>query len=552
MAHNKELIFGNAARDKILNGMLKCGRAVATTYGPRGRFTVVFKGSTPYLTKDGIRSLKAINFADELEEIGASLIKEASERANFVNGDGSTATAILCATLCQTANELIKTGIDASDIREGFSAARDAVLKHIDTYSKKISSADDIFAIAKVSANNDEEIAGMIRDAFTNIGDDGIVVITDSFSRTGQSAVTYTTGCSFDRGFLSSINADAKSETIEFQHPLVLLSSKPVDKFEEIIPFCKFAESEKKPLVIIAPDFGDDATAGFFNNIEKKTLSGTLILAPGVSKREITEKLDDLSVMLDASVLHTDVTLDSFKLDSHFGKCELMVVHSKKTEIISPVTNETRLATHIDALRKRASLDKVDEALSEFESEQIRSRIAHLSGGIATIHVGSRTSVELGEKKDRYEDAINAVRGAIAGGIVPGGSTALLVSALTIADKWATGRASSAHTASLAFLDAIIKPAQILIRSTGRKTDKVISEIMKHDGTYGFNSKTGEVEDLIAAGIVDPTKVIKNSLIYAENVAESFMMIDCAIVSKLGNLSINSDPVMTDEFFNLE
>jgi chaperonin GroEL len=552
MAVEKKLLFGNDARSKILAGITKCAKVVQKTYGPNGHSTVVYKGTTPFITKDGIHTLESISFRDELENIGASLIKEASKRANYLNGDGSSATAILTALLCGSANRLINLGLDTADIRDGFRIALEDVLSRIDTVKTPIASEDAIRNIARISANNDDEIASFITRAFTQLGDNGVVVIADSMSRLGKTDITFSTGCNIESGYVSSKCVNTTNDTCELQHPLVLISIEPLRTFEEITPFLQYAQAAKQPLVILAPDFEEVVSAGFENEIVTKHIEGSLILAPGSSRPAIKTQLQDIATLLNAQILGLDTTIDAFSFESSFGTCERLVLHPRKTEIVGPDTDVVRLDEYIKALQERTTLDAVDEALSEYEAETIKERIARLTGGIATIYVGSRTSIELGEKKDRYEDAVNAVRAALAEGIVPGAGTAFLRIGSDLIDEYIHEECKeSVKTAAIALLDTIGTLSRILIKSAGLSPDKTVPQILATDNfSTGFNGVTRNVEDLYEAGVVDPVKVVKNSLLYAENVAESFMSIDCAIISDLGALSIEKgDTVLMDEYF---
>jgi chaperonin GroEL len=320
-------------------------------------------------------------------------------------------------------------------------------------------------------------------------------------------------------------------------------------------PFMQYATDKSKPIVFIAPDFEESCLAGFYNNVTKKTVEGALILSPGMSKQSIDDRTRDLSVLLGGRVLHTDVAVNSFKFDEDFGLCERMIIHTRKTEIIDPNTDEEVLRAHIQELQAKTTTDEVNESYSEFEVEAIRERIAHMTGGVATILVGARTPIELGEKKDRYEDAVNAVRAALAEGVVPGASTPLLKIAYENMETWTASSdlSGGVRVAALAFGDAISMPAKILIKSARHSPEKILPKMLSGSPSTGFDGKREEIVDLFEKGIVDPLKVIKNSLIYAENVAETFMMIDCAIISDLKNVSVESlDETLQDSFFNME
>jgi chaperonin GroEL len=547
MGVEKRIVYGRDARRGILNGILKSGRAVTSTFGPKGRLSVVYKGSTPYTTRDGAKTIQAISFRDELENIGASLMKEVCTKANYSNGDGSTTVVILASTLCETAERLLDDGLDVNVIVKEFKTALEDVLSKVESQRIPVGGEADLKKIALISAHGDDDIASTVIKAFTGIGEDGIVALADSLSRKGKSDVVFSTGCDFERGFLSSASVNTKSDTCELKDPLVLVTSKPVDSFETIIPFLQYAQDKEQPIVFIAPDFDDSAVAGFVGNLSKKTLQGAMILAPGTSKSDIKDRIRDLNVLLGGRVLGDDVEIDQFSMKDDFGRCDQIIVHAGKTEIIEPNTDEAKFAEHVAALKVKIELDDVDEAYTEFEIEKIKSRIAHMEGGVATIKVGGLTQMELDEKKDRYEDAINAVRAVIKEGMVPGGGVALLRSAFELDTGVFKG------TAYNAFLDAIKEPFRALVRSAGCSVENAIISVLspknKKGSVIGFDASDATVKDISAVGIMDAAKVIKNDLIYAESVAETFTTLDVAIISDLGSLSMRPVDESFQDYF---
>jgi chaperonin GroEL len=541
LSTEKILIYGHEARKRILSGILKCGRAVTSTFGPKGRLSVVWKGSAPYTTRDGMRTVQAISFRDELENIGASLMKEVCTKANYSNGDGSTTVVILSSEMCKTAEELMADGVDVNEIVKQFKKALGDVLEKVSEGSIPVKGDEDLRKIALVSSHGDEEIADIVVRAFTGIGEDGIVAIADSLSRKGKSDVVFSTGCDFERGFLSSQSVNTKSDTCELKSPLVLIDSKPIDSFESIVPFLQDAERKSRPIIIIAPDFDESSVAGFNSNLSKKAIQGAMILAPGVSKQDVKERLRDLSVLLGAKILHEDVEVDRFDLEKDWGNCEEMIIHPNKTEIVEPATDEEEYERHKAELKAKIEKDDVDEAYTEFEIEKIKSRIAHMEGGVATIKVGGLTQMELDEKKDRYEDAVNAVRAVLKEGMVQGGGTALLRASIDLESK-------SSNRAYRAFLDSIKEPFRALVRSAGTSVERAMVEVLR-DERIGFNADTEQFEHLQESGIMDSLKVIRNDLLYAESVAETFATLDVAIISDLGSLSVRPVDESFQDYF---
>jgi len=539
----KKMIYGRDARKAVLSGILKCGRAVASTFGPRGRQSVVYKGSSPYMTRDGMKTVQAISFRDELENIGACLMKEVCTRANFSNGDGSSTVVIIAAALCKKAEDLLDGGMDINVLVKGFREAAHDVMGSIDSKKFPVKGDDDLRRVALISAHGDDEVADLVVKAFTGIGENGVVAIADSLSRKGKSDVIFSTGCDFERGFLSSQSVNTKSDTCDVLDPLVLLISKPVEAFEDVIPFLQYAQSNERPVVMIAPDFDDSVVAGFNGNLSKKALSGAMILSPGVSKQDVKERMRDLNVLLGGRILHEDVETDQFDMTSDFGGCGQMIVHANKTEVIDPKTDRKKFEDHAAELKAKIEKDDVDEAYTEFEIEKIKSRIAHMEGGVATIKVGGLTTMEVEEKKDRYEDAVNAVRAVLKEGMVLGGGTCLLKIALELEKL----RSDPAYCG---FIDAVKEPFRVLVRSTGRSVESVMLEILGDPGSQkGFDAREMRTCDLYEAGIMDSLKVIKNDVMYASSVAETYATLDVAIVSDLGSVSIKPVDPAFQEFF---
>jgi chaperonin GroEL len=542
MSAGKRIIIKDKARLGILEGIIEAGQTAALTYGPRGRTVMFDKGANARITKDGITVLNQIQYESELKNFGAQLLKEASGKSNFQGGDGSTSTAILTSELCITAQRLLSQGIDINDLREGYKLAKEYVLEELKKYKKTITQEDDLYNVARISANNDEEIAENIREAFTSIGDDGIVTLADSLSRTGETVVKISTGIEFDRGFLSSLSVNSSNDQAIFDNPQIILSSQIINDVELLKTLLQALFINKKPVVLIAPDFDDEVLAWAREQLSKKTMIGALVLAPGVSKESINNNLIDYSILMNGKIAFQDVDIDKFDIDDDVCTCDRIIISKGKTTIVTPHTDEARFDKHIENLQAKVNSNSADFAYSEYEIETIKERIAKMSGGVATILVGALTAPELGEKKDRYEDAMNAVRATIQDGYVPGAGTPLLRISYYAPTK---SESLAVNLAFKEYMKAIRKPAKLLITSAGGDHESIIPEILK-DEAYGFNAKSGQIDSLLDVGIIDPYKVIVNSIVYSTNVAEAFMSLDAVIVTDVPNLTISS----LDEILN--
>ena len=538
----KKILSGKDVREKILLGIIESGRTVASTYGPRGRTVVYEKGTNYLITKDGYTVINQIDFTHECKKFGAKLVREAANYANFVNGDGSTNVAILTVALCQEINDLLNQGIDINDVRAGFKLAKEFTLRELSKFKKEISSEEDLLNIAQISSNNDKEIAKYITEAFSGVGDNGIVSIGTSQSRKGETSVIFSNGFEFDRGFLSSKCVNSANDQCILKNPKLLLSLKPINSVEDIKPIVTYCEKNRLPLIIISPNFDEEVMAFYNEVVSKKIIQGTLILSPGTDKFSIDNKMNDLAIMVNGKLLGQDVEFSVFDIEKDFGTCEEIIIQKSKTTISGAKYDEENFNRYIELLNAKINLDSVEKAYSEYEIETIKERVARMTGGIATILVGALTEIELNEKRDRYDDAVNAVRNTIKNGYIEGASTPLLrISYKTnFVDQFNSEQMNMAQrTAFKSYMKALRKPSKILISSTGDDPENIIPEVLKSDN-LGFDSRRAEIVDLLKNGIIDPYQIICNNILYATNIAEQFLSIDSMIISDVPNMEIQS------------
>jgi len=541
----RKILKQNTARSTMLDGILDVYETVASTYGPRGRTVAFDRGGNIRLTKDGLTVAKEIKFSDETKNFGAILIKEAASKSNYISGDGSTSTTILTAALCNEAHKLLTQGININDLREGYRVAKEFTLAELAKHKIEVKDEKKIFEIAKISANGDEEIAKHISDAFLSIGDNGIVSIVDSLSRKGETAVKITSGLEFDRGFLSSQSVNSTNDQCILTEPKILLSANVLNVVEELQAIIQPLQIKKQPIVVIAPDFDDEVLAWFREQLSRKAIEGSLVLAPGISKNTINDNLVDLAVMTNAKIWGQDFNTNEYD-DEFLGGAGKIVITKGKTAIIDAHTDSETFDKHIELLKAKIDHDSAEVGYSEFEIETVKERVAKMTGGVATILVGALTTTALGEKKDRYEDAINSVRATLKNGYLPGAGNVLMrISYQLPDDKLKLG----ATAAFRSFMKALKLPAKRLILSAGGDYEVVFSDLLKEDNmAIGYDAKSGKIVNLLEAGIIDPYDIVYNSLLYASDVAESFMSIDSVIVTDIPNLTINSlDEVLNDD-----
>lgn len=530
----KIILKGQQARDKILRGILAAGDGVAATFGPRGRTFAWNKGTDTKTSKDGITFLTQIQDSDEAVDIGMKLVKEASDRANMHSGDGSTSTAILTKALCENANKLLREGININDLRAGYKKAAEDTLSKLDTFKRDIASEDDIYKIAKVSANGDEEIASFVRDAFTQIGDDGMVSYADSASTTGKTFLDIKQGIRIDKGYLSSKCVNAENDQCILKDAKIVVFKDIVDDTEKLSALLSM-NAAKEPVLVVAPEYSDEVR-GYYT--KKFAASSTVfIVIDGTAKSTIDENLEDLAVMTSSKIIGKDCTIDGYNLLKDAGSAKVVTITPRQTIISDPDTDQKVFDTYIEKLKAQLKSDDAVNGMSPWQREQIQARIAKMTGGIATIYVGALSKVELGEKKDRYDDAINAVRNALSDGIVVGGGTPLLKISYDNTTEACKDLAPAAQLAYKAYMKAIRTPAKTLIASANEDSEVAVPEILA-SSDLGFNARTGKVSKLIDDGIFDPFNSVKNSVIYASNMAEQFMSIDIVIVSAVKSMSV--------------
>jgi chaperonin GroEL len=532
MSAPKKLVFGSSARKKILDGAVKLEAAVASTLGPNGRTVLIYDGTANLrTTKDGVSVARAIGFKDQHEDAGARIVLEAANKTNTVAGDGTTTATIITVELMKRGNDLVNLGLNATSVKRGYDAAMNDVLQLFSDHVVGVRDEKDIYAIASVSSNADDEIVKNVSDAFIGIGEGGVVSITDSFSRSGKTVVQFSDGLEFDRGFLSSICVNTASETFEAEDPRFLLFESPVRDYSELTPFVQWANENKLPLIVIAPTYDDDVIGSFYENVDKGIIRGTLIMTPGYAKSTVDEWTKDIAVQTSATIVKSTASSSDFNV---LGKAKYVQVRANKTTITEPLTDEDRFFKRVEELKK----DSVSDEKTELELTSIKERLARMTGGIATIKIGANSELELREKKDRYEDAVNAVRSAIRGGISPGCGSPLIKIQRKILHKVPITKDPAFDAGYEAFVRSITKPAERLIESTGKNPYEIMSKVASRPPEYGYDARLGKITDLVATGIVDPALVTVSAIKYATSVAGTFVTTNTTVTNDVDSLSM--------------
>lgn len=523
------------ARRLMLQGLLEAVGVVVDTFGPNGKPIAFQKGTNVILSKDGITALKNIVLSDELKDMGVKFVREASDKANYHNGDGSSTTAILTGAFCVALNELIDRGMDINLIRESVKEMRDFFFEQLPQYKCDIDDEEQIRNIAYVSSNGDTELADLVVEAFTSIGDKGLVSYADSQSRYGESFVKTKKGCELKKGYISSKCVNSPNDQCIMEDVSVAIFRDPVEDVDSFKLFIQLMH--KHNLLVIAPDYSQEVQAFFVNTASKD--NNVFIRTPGYSVESIQRENEDLAVIFNTKIIGEDMELGEANWET-CGHADSIIVSKNSCIVSGPSTDAQRQAEYIQLLEDLINHQDPTHALTDNEIKNVKERIAQIDGGIATIYVGALSNQELSERKDRVDDAVNAVRNALSSGFVVGGGTVLYrIANSKEFEKLYKKASADKKMVYNAFARAVETPLKLLVKSAGQTSENVVIKLAKNK-KYGFNARTGEVEDLIKKGIVDPYSIVKNSLLYSSNMATQFVSIADALISDVKNLSIQA------------
>lgn len=521
------------ARRAMLEGMRIAVGVVVDTFGPRGKVFAYNNGTNTILSKDGITALKKIKLSNELKDMGVKFVTEASDKANYHNGDGSSTTAILTYAMCEAMNKLINQGFDINLIRSCITEIRDFIFSLLTNFKCDVDDEKQIYDIAFISANGDEEMADLITQAFTSIGDKGLVSYADSQSRYGESSLVLSKGCEIGKGYISSKCVNSANDQAIFEDVYVAIFRDVIEDLEHFKMFIQLMHGHN--LLVIAPDYSDEVAAFYTNTAAKD--NNVFIRTPGYSRESIQRENEDLAVIFNTQIIGEDIQLEEMTYDK-CGHAESIIATKNNVVVTEPSTDKNRKKEYVDTLQGLIDHQDPTHALSSDEITNIKSRIAKLDGGIATIYVGALSNQELSERKDRVDDALNAVRNALNGGFVVGGGTTLY--RIAEGDEYTDllkNTTSDKKVVYDALMQAIKTPLKILVHSASCSYEKVAIELHE-DKNFGFNARTGKVENLIEQGIVDPFNIVKNAVLYSTNMTTQFVSIADAIISDVKNLTI--------------
>jgi len=528
----KQILFSSQARMQLKKGVDKLANAVKITLGPKGRAVVLEKGyGAPVVTLDGVTIAKEIELPDKIENIGAELVKEVASKTNDVAGDGTTTATLLAQSLITEALKNVEAGVDPIGMKKGMEKATEALVQNLKQMSKTISSKEEIAQVATISAR-DSEIGNLIAEVIEKAGKDGVITVEES--QTLGLTKEVVEGLQFDRGYVSAymVTNPEKMEAV-LDDPYILITDKKISAVTDILSLLeKIIQTGKKNLLIIADDVDGEALATLIVNKLRGIFNAVAVKAPGFGDRR-KEMLQDIAVICGAEVVSEELGRKLENADvSVLGGARRVIVDKEKTTIVDGRGSKTEIEKRIKQVKML-----LEKAESEFDKEKLQERLAKLSGGVAVIKVGAATEVEQKEKQHRIEDAIAATKAAIDEGIVPGGGIALLRASEKCKPILEELRKDPKDFAKFVgasiILEAVKAPVKQIAENAGENGEVVVNEILKsNDENFGFNAATGQYEDLVKAGIVDPTKVTRSALQNAVSCA-SMLLITEAVVADL-------------------
>ncbi|MCJ2015778.1 chaperonin GroEL [Methylobacterium sp. J-076] len=510
----KDVRFSADARDKMLRGVDILADAVKVTLGPKGRNVVIEKSfGAPRITKDGVTVAKEIELADRFENMGAQMVREVASKTNDIAGDGTTTATVLAQAIVREGAKYVAAGINPMDLKRGIDLATAAAVKDIIARAKKVSTSDEIAQVGTISANGDKEIGEMIAHAMQKVGNEGVITVEEA--KTAETELDVVEGMQFDRGYLSPyFITNAEKMVAELEDPYILIHEKKLSSLQAMLPVLEAVVQTGKPLLIIAEDIEGEALATLVVNKLRGGLKVAAVKAPGFGDRR-KAMLEDIAILTKGQMIAEDlgIKLENVSLPM-LGRAKRVRIEKENTTIIDGVGEKSDIEGRISQIKAQ-----IEETTSDYDREKLQERLAKLAGGVAVIRVGGATEVEVKEKKDRVDDALNATRAAVEEGIVPGGGTALLRAKKAVAEL--KSEIPDVQAGIKIVLKALEAPIRQIAQNAGVEGSIVVGKITdKTDSeTWGFNAQTEEYVDMIQAGIVDPAKVVRTALQDAASVA---------------------------------
>jgi chaperonin GroEL len=522
----KEVKFSSDARDRLLRGVDILANAVKVTLGPKGRNVVLDKSfGAPRITKDGVTVAKDIELDDKFENMGAQMVREVAQKTNDSAGDGTTTATVLAQAIVREGAKAVTAGMNPMDLKRGVDLAVAAVVDDLKKHAKTITSNDEIAQVGTISANGDAEIGKMIAEAMQKVGNEGVITVEEAKSLATELEVVE--GMQFDRGYISPyFVTNADKMRVELEDPYVLIHEKKLSGLQAMLPLLEAIVQTGKPLLIVAEDVEGEALATLVVNKLRGGLKVAAVKAPGFGDRR-KAMLEDIAILTGGTAIAEDlgIKLENVTVDM-LGRAKKVVIEKENTTIVDGAGKKAEIQARVTQIKAQ-----IEETTSDYDREKLQERLAKLAGGVAVIRVGGATEVEVKEKKDRVDDALNATRAAVEEGILPGGGVALL-RALAALDAVAPKDADQKTGVDIV-RRAIQVPAKQIIDNAGADAPYVVGKLLENNSyAFGYNAATGTYQDLVAAGVIDPAKVVRCALQDAASVAALLITTEALVAEK--------------------
>ncbi|MDR1856893.1 MAG: chaperonin GroEL [Desulfovibrio sp.] len=521
----KEIVFDTKARERLARGVDKLANAVKITLGPKGRNVVLEKSfGSPVITKDGVTVAKEIELEDKFENMGAQLVKEVASKTSDAAGDGTTTATILAQTIYHEGIKLVAAGRNPMAVKRGIDKAVESLVSELATLAKPTRDRKEIAQIGTISANADVTIGNIIAEAMEKVGKEGVITVEEAKGL--ETTMDVVEGMRFDRGYLSPyFVTNAEKMICELENPYILCTEKKISSMKDMLPVLEQVAKVNRPLMIVAEDVEGEALATLVVNKLRGALQVVAVKAPGFGDRR-KAMLQDIATLTGGEVASDDTgsKLENMALNQ-LGTAKRIVIDKENTTIVDGAGKADDIKARVNQIRSQ-----IEDSTSDYDREKLQERLAKLVGGVAVVHVGAATEVEMKEKKDRVEDALNATRAAVEEGIVPGGGTAFIRVAKCLSDIKVVDDDEQAGVNIVR--RAIEEPLRQIAINAGAEGSLVVEKVRSGKDGYGFNAATGEYEDLIAAGVIDPKKVTRTALQNAASVASLLLTTEAAVAEK--------------------
>jgi len=534
----KQIKFDLDARDGLKRGVDKLANAVKVTLGPKGRNVVIDKKfGSPQITKDGVTVAKEIELSDAIENMGAQIIKEVASKTADQAGDGTTTATVLAQSIVTSGLKNVAAGANPMDLKRGMDKAVTVVVKSLEEQSQEVGTDyQKIHQVASISANNDDVIGKLIADAMTKVGKEGVITVEEA--KGTETEVKTVEGMQFDRGYLSPyFVTDADKMTVEMDNPYILIYDKKVSSMKDLLPILEKVVQTSRPFLIISEDLDGEALATLVVNKVRAGLKVAAVKAPGFGDRR-KAMLEDIAALTGGRFISEELgmKLESTEL-SDLGGCERIVIDKDNTTIINGGGEKSEIASRISQIKSQ-----IETVTSDYDREKLQERLAKLAGGVAVIYIGAATEIEMKEKKDRVDDALHATRAAVEEGIIAGGGVAYIRATQKL--DGLKGSNEDETTGISIIRRAIEEPLRQIVNNCGGDASVVVNKVREGSNDFGYNARTETYEPLIAAGVIDPTKVARVALQNAASAASMILTTECALIEEKEDSKNSTPPPM--------